>query len=343
MWLAVSSVPAKPSQRKLPPGQRHPGRAEHHTQHADDAQGEHAAAVAEEDQPLHGVGHRRNEAERFHAPRIGGQEAWLQVTGCSGRKPRRPDTHHTATITAPMPTPASSTSPPRPSGRESTQAISSRPRPPPTHSASVWRDAPVACASSDGRSCPAGSVSGRGVQRRHARHCDHAAHRGIGRHRQHEQHHQRLEVAATDAHQRLAAATRGQHHAETEEQATDGVRQPQQARPGIDAVRRLDPAQRDHAVEADHRHADGQHPHAHARPVAEIDDVGHRAHGAEVSALRNGAKGDGQRERGPQHGGRQAGQVGFLHAGKRAGAARSLQRGQAFLAGDAPLRTWGRP
>ena len=45
-------------------------------------------------------------------------------------------------------------------------------------------------------------------------------------------------------------------------------------------------------VEAEHRGADRQHPHAHARPVADGDDVGHRAHGAEVRALRDGAERD---------------------------------------------------
>ena len=103
------------------------------------------------------------------------------------------------------------------------------------------------------------------------------------------------------------------------------VRQPQQRGPGIDAVGGLDPAQRHHGVEADHRHADGQHPHAHARPVADVDDVGHRAHGAEVGALRDGAEGHGQREGGPQHRAAEAGSR-FLHAAILCSAACAVAR-----------------
>jgi hypothetical protein len=64
-----------------------------------------------------------------------------------------------AAITAPMPSPASNTSALRPSGFARHQAISAPPRPTPSQAASARLEPAPACASSDGRSCPAGSVA----------------------------------------------------------------------------------------------------------------------------------------------------------------------------------------
>ena len=129
-----------------------------------------------------------------------------------------------------------------------------------------------------------------------------------------QEHHQRLEVAAADAHQRLAAAARGQHHAEAEQRTAGQRGEPEEARSAVDGVGGLHPAERRHGVEADHRHAHGGHPHAHARPVAHGEDVGDRTHGAEVGALRDRAEDHGQRERGPQHAAAERRDVDVLHA-----------------------------
>jgi hypothetical protein len=81
------------------------------------------------------------------------------VFGSSARWPSRPDTHHSSTITRPMPAPPSQTSPLRPSGRRNTQASSTNAIAVPSHGASAAGARPTAPPSSEGRSCPAGRVT----------------------------------------------------------------------------------------------------------------------------------------------------------------------------------------
>ena len=63
---------------ETPRGQRHRGRSGDDAEDADDADGEHLAGVAEQDQPVHGMGDGGHEGERLHAARAGGQEDALQ-------------------------------------------------------------------------------------------------------------------------------------------------------------------------------------------------------------------------------------------------------------------------
>ena len=239
------------------------------------------------------------------------------VTGCSARWPSTPDTHqaaddHGADAQAAQQRLGAAAFGPREHPGQQRQA-----------------DQPA----QQGRRLRHGQASGVGQQRRqvlprgqrdhgtvhrgHTRHGGDATQRGVGRDAQHAEDHQRLQAATADAHQRLAAAARGQHHAEAEQGPAQRVRQPDQLRSCIDTVTGLHPAQRHHGVEAQHRHAHRQRPHAQAGPVAHRDDVRQRAHGAEVGALRHGAKDRAQGERGPEDLAHQAGKLGFVEHGAR--------------------------
>ncbi len=165
-----------------------------------------------------------------------------------------------------------------------------------------------------GRSWPVGRVEDDAVDRLDAPHRGQSAQRGKGADAEHRKDDHRLQAAAADAQQRLAAAARREHHAEAEQGAADERRQRGQLRRGVEAVIGVDPAERGHRIEADHRHADRQHPHAHARPVAHVDDVRQRTHGAEMAALGDHAEDDRQPEGGSQHLGLQRLEFGQGHA-----------------------------
>jgi hypothetical protein len=112
----------------------------------------------------------------------------------------------------------------------------------------------------------------------------------IGDHGNDQQHHDRLEVAAADANQRLVAAAGGEHHADAEQQAAEHVLEPDEivlaiGREGAGDVHHASCFEAHHA---EHAHRDSQHPGAHAPGVTHVDPVGHRAHGAEVGFVGHG-------------------------------------------------------
>ena len=190
--------------------------------------------------------------------------ASCSVFGSSATWPRRPETHHIAAITTPTPMPPSTLSRAapfaareRPADQRAAEAEAEHARPA-SPSTSRWPRA-----TSDGRSVPLAQRQRDLVDGVDAGHRRDAFQRRERRDAEHDEDDHRLQVAAADAHQRLAAAARRQHHAEAEHRAADQRREPDQARPGIDALRRIDPAGRDHRVEADHRDA-----HRHAPTCA---------------------------------------------------------------------------
>ena len=58
-------------------------------------------------------------------------------------------------------------------------------------------------------------------------------------------------------------------------------------------------------IRTDDGDRDGKQPHAHAAPVAHVDNVGHRAHGAEIDLVADRAEHEAERETAPCNGGAQ--------------------------------------
>ena len=148
-----------------------------------------------------------------------------------------------------------------------------------------------------------------------AQHRRDATQRDVGSQRHGQEHHQGLQVAGAHAHQVLAAATRGQHHPDTEHEAADHGRQPHPARSGVDRIGGLDPAAGRQQAEADDGNAGCQHPLTQARGVAHGHHVGDRAHGAEPSALDDGAEHHRQQKGHQQHVARELLDVGEIGHG----------------------------
>ena len=126
---------------------------------------------------------------------------------------------------------------------------------------------------------------------------EYAAQRHVRRDREEDEDDERLEVAAADPDQRLAAASRPERHAEAEQEAADEQRQPAHAAAGVDRFGQIDETRRLQRAGADDRHGDGEQPHPHPTPVAEVHDVGHGAHRAEVDAVGDGTEDDREAER----------------------------------------------
>ena len=93
-----------------------------------------------------------------------------------------------------------------------------------------------------------------------------------------------------------------ERHADAEEESADDVRQPGEARRRCRSTSRGRSDRRAAARCAEDRHRDRKQPHAHAVPVAHVDDVGHRAHGAEVRLVADRAEDKGEREGAPDDG-----------------------------------------
>ena len=146
------------------------------------------------------------------------------------------------------------------------------------------------------RDAQRGDVPAHDVQRVDAPDGEQALQRHVGRYRQHDQYHQGLEVAAAEPDQRLAATTRSKGHAEAEQESADQVGQPGDPRRRVDRLRQVDQARRFQRRRAGDRDGDRQQPHAHPAPVADVHDVGDRAHRAEVDAVGDRAEDKGQRE-----------------------------------------------
>ena len=123
---------------------------------------------------------------------------------------------------------------------------------------------------------------------------------GKRRYTHHDKHHQGLEVATADAHQGLAATTRGHHHAKAEHDAAHQRRQPDKAVRSVEYFVGLQQAGSGQTRKAQHGHTDGQAPNAHAGPVAHADNVAHRPHGAKMRALHDETEKARQAESGPQ-------------------------------------------
>ena len=128
--------------------------------------------------------------------------------------------------------------------------------------------------------------------------CERAFQRHVRGDREKRDDDERLQVAGADADQRLAAAARGDRHAEAEHEAADQVREPGHLRAGVDRLREVDVARRLQRGRAGDRDGDGEQPHAHAPPVAEVHHVGDRAHRAEAHAVRDRAEDEREHERG---------------------------------------------
>jgi hypothetical protein len=135
-----------------------------------------------------------------------------------------------------------------------------------------------------------------------ARHGEDAAQGHVRRIRHVDEHHHGLQVAAPDPHQRLVAATRRERHADAECQSADDVRQPGQVLPGVDGVGEVDLARVGEEVGAEDGDRDGQQPGAHAAPVAHVDHVGNRAHGAEIGLVGEETEDETETETPPDNG-----------------------------------------
>ena len=288
----MSSASRKPSQRKLRVASAYSGRADDDAEHRDDADRQELGSVAEEHQPVERVGDRRDEAERLHALRVGGDERLLQgvrVLGDVAEHARDPP--HAAT-TAPMPSRRAGCRPSGPrAARTPSRAARRRAPRPSSRGQRAFDDAGRRARASDGRSWPVGSVTRRLVDGVDAGHRGDALQRRERGDAEHDEHHQRLQVAAADAHQRLAAAARAstmpKPNSAPPTSADSQIKLRRRRRCSCDGV---DPAERDHRVEADASRRPSPAPTCACGPVAHVDHVGDGAHGAEVGALRDRAE-----------------------------------------------------
>jgi hypothetical protein len=118
------------------------------------------------------------------------------------------------------------------------------------------------------------------------------------------QHHQRLEVAAADAHAGLVATARTEGHADTEHHTAQHIAQPGEVagavrREGVGRQRQLARALENH--HAEQRHGHGEQPGAQPAGIAHVHPVGHRAHGAEVGLVGDRAQHHGRQKHQAQH------------------------------------------
>jgi len=135
------------------------------------------------------------------------------------------------------------------------------------------------------------------VERVDAPHGEQAFQRHVRCDREHDQRDHRLDAASACADQQLAAATRGKRHAEAEEKSADKVRRPCDLRRRVNRFARIGEPGRLEPCHTGDRYRDREQPHAHAPPVADGDEIGHRAHGAEVDTVRHRAEYDREPER----------------------------------------------
>ena len=135
------------------------------------------------------------------------------------------------------------------------------------------------------------------VERVDAPHGEQALKRHVRRDREHDQRDHRLEAASACTDQQLAPATGGKRHAKAEEKSADKVRRPGDLRGRVNRFARIGEPARLEPCHAGNRYRDREQPHAHAPPVADGDQIGHRAHGAEVDPVSHRAEYDREPER----------------------------------------------
>jgi len=139
------------------------------------------------------------------------------------------------------------------------------------------------------------------IERRHAEYAEDAFERHVRGERQHDRDDERLEIAGADPDQRSRSAARAQRHADPEEQAAQDVGEPDEPGRGVDRLGEIDEAGELQGACARGRHGDGEQPHAHAVPVAHVDHVRNRAHGAEVRLVAHGAEDECEGKGPPDH------------------------------------------
>ena len=274
--------------------------------HGGDAERDAQRPVGPHRQQFQRVGHRRDEAERFGRARIGRVERGLErvrvlaVAEVGGDEPasrhQQPDDQAADDTLPVMAEVAAAEHEDEDRRRQHTRDRQCGPG--------------RSCARQQGRQVLTGDRPALEVHRHRLQPVDpelseQPAQGHPGRQAEEHQHHHRLQVAGTDAQQRLAAATGAERHPDTEQQAADDVRQPHQVRAGVDRLRQVDQPGRLQAVGREHRDRDRQQPHAHARQVADVDPVGHGTQRAEMGPLRHRPEHEGQceAERGDQRAG----------------------------------------
>ena len=131
---------------------------------------------------------------------------------------------------------------------------------------------------------------------------------------QHQQHDHGFQTAAADAHQGFAAAAGSQHHAQTEHEAAQNSGQPEPTVGRIKHLGRIDLTRIDQSGKTKHGDPKRQTPLPHACPVAHVEGIADRAHGAKMRTLSDGAKGRADAKGQQQQLGIERGEVVSLHA-----------------------------
>ena len=99
-------------------------------------------------------------------------------------------------------------------------------------------------------------------------------------------------MPAPQPDERAAAAAARQRHAEAEHQSADDAAEPAEAGGEIDRLAQIDQAGGMQGLAAGDRHGHGEQPRPHPVVILEEQDVGQRAHRAEIRALRDRAERD---------------------------------------------------
>ena len=122
------------------------------------------------------------------------------------------------------------------------------------------------------------------------RHTGRRQHAGDGHEGDETEHHQRqkgAQIAAAGAGQVAARAAAGQHHADAEDQPPGDMAQPVERRCEVHRAPEVDDAGGIEQRGPDQGRGRGEHPGPEAPVVAEVVDIGERAHGAVVGAVDN--------------------------------------------------------
>jgi hypothetical protein len=135
-------------------------------------------------------------------------------------------------------------------------------------------------------------VEARGLLECGARRPEHAPDRHVGEDADEEERHQRAQVAAAGAHEVAARAAAGEHHAEAEHESAEDIARPVEPRREIHRFRELHDVGERQRLRPGDRDRGGKHPRPESPPVAERDDVGDRAHRAEVRAIGDRPEGE---------------------------------------------------
>ena len=148
--------------------------------------------------------------------------------------------------------------------------------------------------------CARGHADKHRVDRAHTQHRGDAFERGKGADAHDHHHHQRFEVAPAHAYQGFVTAARRDDHAVAKHEPAHQGGEPHQPITRVQGFAGVKPAKVAQRGKAYHGNAHGARPLTGTGPVAEVDDIRDRAHGAKVRALADETQQESTNKKGPK-------------------------------------------